>query len=64
MDQTDRFLTGPQVRARYNISEMTLHRWLKNPDLGFPQPTYINRRRYFAETQLVDWERQRAGRAA
>ena len=64
MDLTEVFLTGPQVRARYGVTDMTVHRWLKNADLGFPRPTYINRRRYWREADLVAWERARAGRAA
>ncbi|MEY4965082.1 MAG: hypothetical protein RL274_665, partial [Pseudomonadota bacterium] len=31
--------TSKQVRARYGgISDMTLYRWLKNPNIGFPKP--------------------------
>lgn len=62
--QTESYLTAPQVLARYQVSDMTLHRWLQNPALDFPKPMVINRRRYFLEAKLVAWERQRAGRAA
>ena len=59
-----KYVTGPQVRARYGVSEMTLHRWQKNPTLAFPTPLIINRRKFFDEDELVAWERQRAaGRA-
>ncbi|CAN7173788.1 helix-turn-helix transcriptional regulator [Mesorhizobium caraganae] len=64
MSNTETFLTAPQVQKRYNITDMTLWRWLKDPELAFPQPTVINRRRYFLEADLSAWERQRAGRAA
>lgn len=64
MSHLDVFLTAPQVRQRYSVSEMTLWRWLKNADLHFPQPIVINRRRYFREVDLIEWERARAGRAA
>lgn len=58
------YITGPQVMARYQISEMTLYRWVNDPKMEFPQPIKINRRRFFLETELIAWERRRAaGRA-
>ncbi|MDX0467460.1 MULTISPECIES: helix-turn-helix transcriptional regulator [Sinorhizobium] len=58
------FLTGPQVAERYKISGMTLYRWLRDPKLAFPQPMVINRRKFFNETELTAWERDRAKGAA
>lgn len=59
----DTMLTGPQLRARFgNISDMTVHRWLKNDALGFPQPTYINNRRYWRLGDLVSWENAQASK--
>lgn len=61
---SQKYLTGPQVLSRYQISEMTLFRWQKNKDLAFPQPLKINRRKFFLEDDLIAWERSRAaGRA-
>lgn len=37
------------------ISDMTLWRWLDNPDLDFPRPIYIGRRRYWKEAEIVAW---------
>jgi predicted DNA-binding transcriptional regulator AlpA len=37
------------------VSLMTLHRWLNNPELDFPRPQYIARRRYWRETDIVNW---------
>ncbi len=54
------YITGPQVMARYNISEMTLYRWVNDPKMSFPQPIKINRRRFFLEAELTAWERSRA----
>jgi hypothetical protein len=51
------------VCARYDdISRMTLHRWLKDPELGFPEPVIVRRRRRWTLGQLRAWERQRAAR--
>ncbi|MDB5444728.1 MAG: transcriptional regulator [Phenylobacterium sp.] len=47
------YLSATQVRQRYgNVSQMTIWRWLNNPELGFPRPHYIARRRYFLLTEL------------
>ena len=38
-----------------NISAMTLHRWLNRPELDFPKPQYIGRRRYWREADIIAW---------
>jgi predicted DNA-binding transcriptional regulator AlpA len=55
-----RFLTGPEIDARYNISSMTRWRWLHDERLGFPRPTLINRRHFFAVEDIERWEQERA----
>ena len=56
--QSTRYLTAPQVLERYAITDMSLHRWLRDPDVRFPQPTMcVNGRRYWLESTLVAWER-------
>lgn len=55
-----KFLSGQEVMARYSISEMTLYRWVNDPDMHFPQPMIVNRRRRFAEEELSEWERRNA----
>jgi predicted DNA-binding transcriptional regulator AlpA len=53
-----RYLTGPQVCARYSISDVGLWRWLKDPELKFPQPALrVRDRRYWLEDDLFNWER-------
>lgn len=47
-----------------NVSAMTLHRWLNNPDLDFPKPQYIGRRRYWREADLIAWLEARETSAA
>lgn len=54
----DHRLTGPQVRARFgNISHMTLWRWLRSPEVGFPQPLVVANRRYWRLGDIDSWER-------
>lgn len=50
------YLTGPQVRQRYSITEMTLWRWLRHPTMNFPRPLVINRRRLFRLADVIAWE--------
>lgn len=55
------FLTAAQVRARYGgISDMSLWRWLHDPDLAFPRPLRVNRRRFWKLVELEAWERRQA----
>jgi predicted DNA-binding transcriptional regulator AlpA len=53
-------LPARNVLKRYDIADRTLDRWLNNELLGFPRPIVINKRRYFRECELQDWERARA----
>lgn len=50
------YLTAKQVTAKFNITSMTLHRWLRRDDMKFPRPTIINRRRYFIASEIEAWE--------
>jgi len=57
---TDVYLTGPQVRARYSVSEMTLYRWQNDLKVDFPKPMKVNTRNFWLLADLVKWERARA----
>ncbi|WP_043539722.1 helix-turn-helix transcriptional regulator [Salinarimonas rosea] len=47
------YLTASQVRARYGgVADMTIWRWLRDPALGFPQPEYRRKRRYWLASDL------------
>ena len=37
------------------ISDMTLWRWLDNPEMDFPRPIYIGRRRFWRESDVIQW---------
>lgn len=58
------YLTAAQVRERFQISDVTLYRWTKDPDLGFPQPFKVKRRKLFDEIKLNEWELKRSREAA
>lgn len=54
------FLPARRVWERYGVTDMTIDRWVKNPDLAFPKPVYIGRYRYWRISDLEAWERSRA----
>lgn len=37
------------------VSDMTLWRWLGSPEMDFPRPIYIGRRRYWREADVIAW---------
>lgn len=63
-ETSQRKLPTRQVCQRYSVSDRTIARWERDPDLKFPAPDTINGRKYFNESDLIEWERSRAGRAA
>lgn len=38
-----------------DVSDMTLWRWLNTPARNFPKPTYIGKRRYWKEAEILAW---------
>jgi predicted DNA-binding transcriptional regulator AlpA len=58
-ERKETLLTGPAVCKRYGVSAMTLWRWQRQSNLGFPAPLRINRRTYFRSSELENWEQQR-----
>lgn len=58
------FVTSIDVCNRYGVTTMTLWRWLNNDNVNFPKPIYINRRRYFRISDVLEWESKREKGAA
>ena len=57
-------LPARAVWSRYGVCSRTIDRWLGDPELKFPKPVVILKRRYWEAAKLEEWERQRAGRGA
>ena len=55
-----RYLPGPKVAARYDVTAMSIYRWERDPRLNFPRPIRIGRRKFWDEAELEVWERSRA----
>ncbi len=52
--------TLPDLAREFNIDPRTLRRWLVTPALGFPRPTRVLNRLYFARAEIVAWKTRRA----
>src|SRR5258708_33257828 len=52
--KNDALIAAKAVLARYGgICGMTLHRWVRDPDLNFPKRLLINGRRYWRLSELL-----------
>lgn len=58
MSEEDAWLTGRQVRERFNISEMAIWRWLRDEELKFPKPTTIRRRNFWRRSDIESFEQR------
>ena len=58
------FLGGPDVQARYRRSHVTIWRWVRDADLGFPSPIRIKGLNYWRLSDIEAWEAARARPAA
>ena len=58
-----KWVPARRVKQRYGdkdpISDMTLWRWINDPRMGFPQPTYFGRFRFWREDELDEYDRTR-----
>ena len=50
------YLPARAVWTRYGVTSMTLHRWINDPELGFPPPIFFGRFRYWKLSELAAWE--------
>jgi predicted DNA-binding transcriptional regulator AlpA len=64
MSETNEILApANSVEKRYQKCGRTIKRWLDDPELEFPKPIYIRRRRYWREADLINWERAQASKS-
>lgn len=58
----NKLITAPDVRAMCGrVSDMTLWRWIHDPNVNFPKPIYIGKRRYFRQADVAAWIEAQAG---
>lgn len=51
----EKMLTTSEIADRLGISGMTVERWLRDPDVQFPRPRQVKRRRFWSESEIADW---------
>ena len=56
MTEDDKYIPARAVWERYGVTDMTLHRWIRDVEMGFPAPHYFGRFRYWRLADLLDWE--------
>jgi hypothetical protein len=61
-DQT--LMPDSAVARRYGVHTKTLTRWDNTPELGFPPPVRIRRRRYRSIVELEAWDARNSRAAA
>jgi MerR HTH family regulatory protein len=49
-------MTSRHVCERFGVTPRTLHRWDRDPELGFPKPIVINGRKYWRRRDIEDFE--------
>jgi len=50
-------LPARKVCERYGVCDRTVDRWVADPKLNFPKPMRVNKRRYWDEGELDDFDR-------
>jgi hypothetical protein len=67
MDTIQGYVTGrvPTVMCSPEVRLLvrTIERWLQDPNLNFPKPIVVNKRKYWRLEELERWERSRASEA-
>jgi hypothetical protein len=60
----DDLLPDRLVAERYDCTVRTLERWDEDPELGFPPPIYVRRRKFRELSKLEAWERANTRKVA
>ncbi|MDJ0613984.1 MAG: hypothetical protein QNJ29_09925 [Rhizobiaceae bacterium] len=61
-EQSVQYRKSRHLQERYQVTDMTIWRWVQNGLLA--KPLYINRQRYWTEDQLSEFEARMATEAA
>lgn len=56
---TETYLPTSATARRYGVTDRSIARWQADPATGFPAPLIVNKRKFFAVTDLDAWERSK-----
>lgn len=56
-----RYVSRRELRALFPVSDMTIWRWMRDPEVAFPRPTKLGRngRNFWWLPEILEWERRR-----
>jgi len=58
------WVPAPALAIELGICQRTLDRWIRDEALGFPEPRYVNKRKYFERDAIDTWKTSTAVKAA
>jgi|SoiMetStandDraft_5_1073268.scaffolds.fasta_scaffold779629_1 predicted DNA-binding transcriptional regulator AlpA len=59
------FFTAKHLEERYGRSRQTVvYRWATDPELGFPQPVIIRKRKMWRRADVEAWDQRMSGAKA
>ncbi|MEW9838339.1 helix-turn-helix transcriptional regulator [Mesorhizobium marinum] len=61
---TTSLLTRENIRDHFGVTNVTIHRWRKDPSLQFPPPIKIKRRVFWRQEDIERWCESRIASAA
>jgi predicted DNA-binding transcriptional regulator AlpA len=56
--ETHDYWRAHQLKQRFGISQMALHRWLRDERVNFPRPIVISGFRYWKKADVLAWEQR------
>ena len=56
------FVSGKTLAELFDVSEMTIYRWEKDPDLKFPAPSRVNNRKFWYRPDAIAWMKARTAK--
>ena len=59
----ERYVGRRELRALFPVSDMTIWRWMRNPEVAFPAPVKLarNGRNFWWLPKILEWENRRSG---
>jgi predicted DNA-binding transcriptional regulator AlpA len=60
-----RYRARADIRRRYPVSDVTILRWIKDPEVGFPKPVKLSKgrgRNFWIEKELDEFDARRQRR--
>ncbi|MCC3247431.1 DNA-binding protein [Methylocystis sp. WRRC1] len=63
MHETSELMGTSALAKALGVSTRTVDRWWNDPNVGFPAPTIINRRKYFSAAEVRAWRARMAARS-